>query len=150
MKPLPSSYSTIDLDSSFFGFLLKKMNPMPTKKIIKTLHFVLISLLHNQSAKKMNQLIKKLSPTLQLVFTGCWQDSFSKLPPAYHLDELVENIYIYRDAKKELIFNSRVEVLGAVLVIIKALKMVFENIGINILPHSMELEYQQAAMEDAA
>ncbi len=150
MKSPAVIFSTPDLDTSFFSFLIKKMSPMPTKKIIKTLHFVLISLLHNQSSEKVNKLIKKLPPTLQLVFTGCRQASFTKLVPACHLDELVENIYQYRDAKKNLIFYSRVEVLTAILVVIKALKMLFDNIGITILPHTIEREYQQAVIEDAA
>jgi hypothetical protein len=140
----------IDLDSSFFGLLFKRLNPMPSKKIIKMVHFVLIPLLHNQPVAKMNNLIKKLPPTLQLVFTGCWQAKITKLPPVYHLDELVEHIYHLRDTKRKSMFCSQIEVLTSVLVVIKALKMVFENVGVNILPHSLEIEYQQAAMEDAA
>lgn len=145
-NPIPAT----DLDTSFFDLLIKRLNPMPTNKIIKTLHLVLTSLLHNQPAKKVNKLIKKLPPTLQLIFTGCWQTSLTTLPPANHLDELVENIYLTKNAKKYPVYYSRVEVLATVLIVIKALKMLFENIGDTILPHSIEMEYQQAVIEDAA
>ncbi len=147
---VPTALPATDLETTFFELLIKRLNPMPTNKITKTLHLVLTSLLHNQPAKKVNTLIKKLPPTLQLVFTGCWQASIAKLPPAYHLDELVENIYRNKDDKKIPVYYSRVEVLATVLIVIKALKMLFENIGDTILPHSMELEYQQAVIEDAA
>lgn len=150
MKQPTTTSPATELETSFFGLLVKRLNPMPTDKIIKTLQLVLTPLLHNQPAKKVNKLIKKLPPTLQLVFTRCWQESMNKLPPAHHLDELVENIYLNKDDKKNPVYYSRVEVLTTVLIVIKALKMLFENIGDTILPHSIELEYQQAVIEDAA
>ncbi len=119
-----------------------------SRKVLRTVKVVLISVMKSLPASQGNEIIRKLPSALQMIFAGNWMAEMQH-EPVMHLDEIVERVCENDSAKNETIFTDEVDALRSVLVAIKYLKTVFDKIGIHVLPYSLINEYQQAMQEES-
>ncbi len=148
MNSIAESYpQSEDQELMFFRSLKTEMRLLPTRKIVGIVRVVLTSVAKSLPTTQVNEVVKKLPSTLQMVFTHSWKAN-DQYQPVVHLDELVETV-CNTETKKGVLFTNEVEALKYVLIVIKNLKIVFDKIGVTVFPYSMISEYQQAVQEEA-
>jgi len=140
---------TPEYETDFFRSLKRELHITSDERVKKTIYLILKvvrkSLNHSQTA----QIIKAFPGVLQLIFVGSWGLNEPR-KSIFHLDELVELVYLEDNMQQNRLFSTEVEALRSTLIVVKHLKLILDKLGINIFPYSVLREYQQAVQHDTA
>lgn len=124
----------------FFRNLERKLNGTPTQKMISLVSFTLRKVRGVFSSQQLSEIIAKAPSFIKWIGV---EDSIGE-KRITHLDELVE-LMIAEDQKLGTgLFKSEIETLRIAILILKQIQVLFERVGISILPYTLERELQGA------
>ncbi len=130
----------------FFRNLKKKLNGTPTRKIVSIVRMVLKKVRGSFAFQQFNETMAS-APTFIQWLVGYNQHHYEEIR-INHLDELVEMLIAEDQRLGTRLFTSEIETLRIVILILKQIQVLFEKIGIRILPHTIERELQGAMIEE--
>lgn len=125
----------------FFKNLKRKLSATPTQKMISIVRIVLNKLRGSFS-------FQQLSDTPSFVQWLVGNNQQHEEIRIKHLDELVELLIAEDQRLGTRLFISEVETLRIVILILRQIQILFEKMGINILPYTIERELQGAMIEE--
>ncbi len=142
MNSLPSQKLSNEHGIMFFRNLRKKLNGTPTWKMISIVRIILIKLRGSFS-------FQQFSDTPSFVQWLVGHNQQHEEIRIKHLDELVELLIAEDQRLGTRLFISEVETLRIVILILTQIQILFEKIGISILPYTIERELQGAMIEES-
>jgi hypothetical protein len=145
MNSLPSQKLSNEHGILFFRNLKKKLNGTPTRKMISIVRIVLNKLRGSFSLQQLNDTLNNAPSFVQWLIGYNQQHEEIHIK---HLDELVE-LLITEDKQSGMrLFKSEIETLSIVILILRQIQILFEKVGISILPYTMERELQAAMISE--
>jgi hypothetical protein len=145
MNSLPSQKLSNEHGILFFRDLKKKLNGTPTRKMISIVRIVLNKLRGSFSLQQLNDTLNNAPSFVQWLIGYNQQHEEIHIK---HLDELVE-LLITEDKQSGMrLFKSEIETLSIVILILRQIQILFEKVGISILPYTMERELQAAMISE--
>jgi hypothetical protein len=145
MNSLPSQKLSNEHGILFFRNLKKKLNGTPTRKMISIVRIVLNKLRGSFSLQQLNDTLNNAPSFVQWLIGYNQQHEEIHIK---HLDELVE-LLIAEDKQSGMrLFKSEIETLSIVILILRQIQILFEKVGISILPYTMERELQAAMISE--
>jgi hypothetical protein len=147
MNSLPSQKLSNEHGILFFRNLKKKLNGTPTRKMISIVRIVLNKLRGSFSLQQLNDTLNNAPSFVQWLIGYNQQHEEIHIK---HLDELVE-LLIAEDKQSGMrLFKSEIETLSIVILILRQIQILFEKVGISILPYTMERELQAAMISETS
>ena len=131
----------------FFRNLKKKLNGTPTRKVVSLVRTVLKKTQGSFSFQQLNETMTSAPAFIKWLVGYNQQHEEIRIN---HLDELVELLMAEDQRLGTRLFASEIEALSIVILILKQIQMLFEKIGINILPYTIERELQGAMVEETS
>jgi hypothetical protein len=145
MNSLPSQKLSNEHGILFFRNLKKKLNGTPTRKMISIVRIVLNKLRGSFSLQQLNDTLNNAPFFVQWLIGYNQQHEEIHIK---HLDELVELLITEDKQSGTRLFKSEIETLSIVILILRQIQILFEKVGISILPYTMERELQSAMISE--
>ncbi len=131
----------------FFRILKKKLNGIPTRKMISIVRTVLEKTRGSFSFQQLNDTLNCAPSFIQWLVGYNQREKELQIK---HLDELVELLMMEDERLGTRLFKSEIETLRIVILILKQIQTLCEKIGVRILPHTIERELQGALISDTS
>jgi hypothetical protein len=145
MNSLPSQKLSNEHGILFFRNLKKKLKGTPPRKMISIVRIVLNKLRGSFFLQQLNDTLNNAPSFVQWLIGYSQQHEEIHIK---HLDELVELLIAEDKQSGTRLFKSEIETLSIVILILRQIQILFEKVGISILPYTMERELQAAMISE--
>lgn len=146
---LPENYSPEENAVIFFRNVKRDMGIGSTKQLVQIVGKVLSQLGRGMSPAQAKIALNRLPEIFHPLLLKNWTGKQSG-ETFVHLDELVESIYEDDRKSANALFSTEVEVLNAVVIILRKLDKYLNLFSHNILQHQLVEGLRQIPLEDAA
>ena len=132
----------------FFNEINRHLGMRSRHKLVKLVRVVLSNVRRSLSEDQAAQVGKRLPRLFRRLFAGNKKSGETQLS-IQHLDELVDSIYMEDRSHHHVLFNSEIDTLNAVILVLNKLDRFFGILQLNVFRYPLTQELRQAAIEEA-
>ena len=151
MASLIFKYSPEEKVVLFFRHIKKELGASSTLQIVQLVAKIFAHIRRGLSAAQLTGLINQMPGIFQILLGQPDKEPSPENTRGYsHLDELVESIYEEDKKSAHSLFSTEVEVLNAVVLVLRKMDKYMNLFSYNVLKFPVVNELQQIPIEDPA
>lgn len=134
--------------STFFKELKKDLHWDSTRQVASLVRLVISKVRGNFTIQEIGKIVSSTPAWFHLLLLSHWRYADDE-KDFHHLDEIVTELIEQDKDRDQHMFNSEIQALEDVIIVLTKTQKLFRNLNINLLNFSLNHELDQAVLEEA-